>query len=134
MRLSRYIFIGGSSLQSVSQELKADILGRRFESVFTKEQNILLRTQGSRLATRRSTRVSPERPVLRTPGTDNSTHRQVAKQPRMPTGTANPGRVTLPRVKPYLWTFGPIGVLCPQRTPRLLPSDTLSVRWLTRAN
>jgi len=65
---------------------------------------ILLQTQRSRLATRGSTRVPLERPVLRLPGTDNSVHRQVAKQPQTPIG--NPGRVTRLCVIPYLWMAG----------------------------
>jgi len=48
----------------------------------------------SRLAMRRSTWVPPKCPVQRPPGTDNSAHGQVAKQPRTPIGMANPGRVT----------------------------------------
>ena len=59
-----------------------------------------------RLATSESTWVPPECPVLRPQGTDNSEHRQVARQPQMPIDTANPGRVTQLRVIPYLWTAG----------------------------
>ena len=63
---------------------------------------------------RGSTRVPPERPVLRLPGTDNSAHQRVAKQPRMLIGTANPGGVTLLCMLPYLWTEEPMEVSCTQ--------------------
>ena len=56
-----------------------------------------------------SAQVPLERPVLRPPGRDNSAHRQVARQPWTPIGTFNPGRVTLPRMIPYLWTTGQLG-------------------------
>ena len=95
---------------------------------------ILLRTLGSRLATRGSSRVPFKRLVLRPLGTDNSAHQQVVKQPWTTIGTANLGRVTLLYVIPYLWTAESIGLLCPQHTPGLLPSNTVSVCWLTRAN
>jgi len=44
---------------------------------------------------RGSTRVPPERPVLRLPGTDNPAHLRVARQPQVSIGTANPGRVRI---------------------------------------
>ena len=38
----------------------------------------------------RSIQVPHEQPVLRLPGTDNSVHLRVARQPRMPDDMANP--------------------------------------------
>ena len=65
---------------------------------------ILSRIWGLRLVMKGNTQVPAKHPVLRPPGTDNCTHRKVAKQPWMLIGTANPGRVTLLRVIPLLWT------------------------------
>ena len=79
---------------------------------------IVLRIRGSRLAMSGSTRVPPKRPVLRPLDTDNSMHRQVVKQPRMLMGTANPGRITLLCVIPYLLMAEPRGGLLPSAYTR----------------